>query len=222
MPRSTHTRPQSSELRSHREPVTPPQVASLRNTCAYTARHRSPDMEIVINSPHLELRFPEDVCVKVPVFTTKDSIGGTISLNPDTCPSTSKAKLTVAVSLSAIAMHQRRTEQYTDRTSSSSWKALSTGPRVLLFRPSLLYPQSHRSARCLEVRRHHLPFPPLVRNTSMSSSTLRWTSLFRKGRRRLRYPIAITLSKPLPPFDGGCLMARPTQDIGGRCLLEME
>ena len=62
---------------------------------------RSDQMAVTISSPHLELTFPngnDGAIVKLPVFSAKDSIGGTISVNPAAYPNSSNAKIVVSVS----------------------------------------------------------------------------------------------------------------------------
>jgi len=64
---------------------------------------RSDQMAVTISSPHLELTFPngnDGSIVKLPVFSAKDSIGGTISVNPAAYPNSSGAKILVSVGLS--------------------------------------------------------------------------------------------------------------------------
>lgn len=59
-------------------------------------------MAITISSPHQEFTFPngnEGAIVKLPVFSAKDSIGGTISVNPAAYPNSSNAKIIVSVRL---------------------------------------------------------------------------------------------------------------------------
>jgi hypothetical protein len=79
-------------------------------------------MAVTLSSPHLELTFPngnDGAIVKLPVFSAKDSIGGTISVNPAAYPNASGAKIVVSVRFS--------------RTSATlvliynSWKAPSIG-----------------------------------------------------------------------------------------------
>jgi hypothetical protein len=62
-------------------------------------------MAVTISSPHLELTFPngnDGAIVKLPVFSAKDSIGGTISVNPAAYPNASGAKIIVSVCLFSL------------------------------------------------------------------------------------------------------------------------
>lgn len=57
-------------------------------------------MSITLSSPHLELTFPngnDGAIVKLPVFSAKDSIGGTVSINPASYPNSPSAKIVVSV-----------------------------------------------------------------------------------------------------------------------------
>jgi hypothetical protein len=61
---------------------------------------RSDQMAITISSPHQEFTFPngnDGAIVKLPVFSAKDNIGGTISVNPAAYPNASNAKIVVSV-----------------------------------------------------------------------------------------------------------------------------
>ncbi|PVG01451.1 hypothetical protein CPB86DRAFT_104505 [Serendipita vermifera] len=66
----------------------------------HTASFDSDQMAVTVSSPHLELTFPngnDGPIVKVPVFSAKDSISGTISVNPASYPISSSAKIVVAL-----------------------------------------------------------------------------------------------------------------------------
>ncbi|KAG8821601.1 hypothetical protein FRC17_009782, partial [Serendipita sp. 399] len=64
------------------------------------AAELSEQMAVTVSSPHLELTFPngnDGAIVKLPVFSAKDSIGGTVSINPASYPNASNAKLIVSL-----------------------------------------------------------------------------------------------------------------------------
>ncbi|KIM22589.1 hypothetical protein M408DRAFT_332882, partial [Serendipita vermifera MAFF 305830] len=66
----------------------------------HTSTFESDQMAVTISSPHQELTFPngnDGAIVRLPVFSAKDSIGGTISVNPAAFASTSNAKVVVSL-----------------------------------------------------------------------------------------------------------------------------